>query len=557
MAHRDELRTVRTVRGHLSAFEAPVALHQGRIVKTMGDGFLAEFSSVVNAVACADVLQKLASDRNQSLAPDDRAVFRMGVHAGDILEDDGDIFGDGVNIASRLEGIAAPGTVAISSKVHEDVDRRLHLSFNDLGSVKLKNIEKPVHVFQLSVGDETEPFLPLPDLPAKPSIAVLPMQMLGRDLEDEYLADGLAEDLTTALSGVPWLFVIARNSAFTYKGLTADTRRIGTELGVHYIVEGSLRRSGDRVRISVQLVEAQDGHQIWAERYDRVLGDIFELQDQIVGELAKVIAPQIQAVEIQKSMRKRPTDLTAYDLYLNALGLLNSARIVEAEQLLEQAVEAYPDYASAKAVLSWCSTLKVAWQTSEDEDAIIEKGTALGQEALESPNCDVEAQAYAGYTIAFHSHDVERGMSLLADAVEACPSFAWAWVSRSYLETFFGDPKLGVEFGEVALRLNPKDPLIFRIYLALANAHIALGQNSQAIDSADRGLRRNSSIMGLRVLKTLALKRMERMDEAQNEASALIARHPEFRIYRFLSHAGKFSHLRDSFEDLLAVGLPK
>ncbi|MFC3612529.1 adenylate/guanylate cyclase domain-containing protein [Lutimaribacter marinistellae] len=555
MAQRDELGTIRTVRGHLSAFETPVALHHGRIVKTLGDGFLAEFSSVVDAVACADVLQKVASDRNQSLASPDRAVFRMGVHAGDILEDDGDIFGDGVNIASRLESIAAPGTVTISSKVYEDVDRRLQLGFKDLGPVKLKNIEKPVHVFQLSVGDEPEPVQPLPDLPEKPSIAVLPMQTLGSDLEDEYLADGLTEDLTTVLSGVPWLFVIARNSAFTYKGLTADTRRIGAELGVRYVVEGSLRRSGDRVRISVQLVEAQDGHQIWAERYDSVLDDVFELQDRIVGELAKAIAPQIQAVEIQKSTRKRPTDLTAYDLYLNALGLLNSARISDAERFLEKAVEAYPDYASAKAVLSWCSTLKVAWQTSEDEDSIIEKGIALSQEALESPNCDIEAQAYAGYSIAFHSHDVERGMTLLANAVDACPSFAWAWVSRSYLETFFGDPELGVRFGEVALRLNPKDPLIFRIYLALANAHIALGQNSEALDSADRGLRRNSSIMGLRVLKTLALKRMGRLEDARNESSALIARHPEFRIARFLTHAGKFAHLRDSSEDLLTVGL--
>ena len=557
MTQRDELGTIRTVRGHLSAFEAPVALHHGRIVKTMGDGFLAEFPSVVDAVACADVLQKVALERNQALAVADRAVFRMGVHAGDILEDDGDIFGDGVNIASRLEKICAPGTVTISAKVHEDVDRKLELGFKDLGPVKLKNIEQPIHVFQLDANEVTESVQSLPDLPEKPSIAVLPMKTMGDKLDDEYLADGLAEDLTTVLSGVPWLFVIARNSAFTYKGLAVDTRRIGSELGVRYLVEGSLRRAGDLVRISVQLVDTQDGRQLWAERYDSVVENVFELQDRVVAEIAKVIAPQIQAVEIQKSTRKRPTDLTAYDFYLNALGLLNSARVADAERLLEKAVKAYPDYASAKAVLSWCSTLQVAWDTSEVADAVIEKGIALGREALESPNCDVEAQAYAGYTIAFHSYDVDRGMSLLANAVDACPSFAWAWVSRSYLETFFGDPKLGAEFGEVALRLNPRDPLIFRIYLALANAHIALGQNPEALDSADKGLRRNSSIMGLRVLKTLALKRMGRLEDAQNEAAALIARHSEFRISRFLLHAGKFSHLMDSSEDLLSVGLPK
>ncbi len=557
LSQRDELGTIRTVRGHLGAFEPPVALHHGRIVKTMGDGFLAEFSSVVDAVACADILQKVAADRNQTLAPADRAIFRMGIHAGDILEEDGDIFGDGVNIASRLESIAAPGTVTVSSKVHEDVDRRLQLDFTDLGPVQLKNIEKPVHVFQLKVGGGAEPVQPLPDLPEKPSIAVLPMQTMGTELDDEYLADGLAEDLTTVLSGVPWLFVIARNSAFTYKGLTTDTRQIGAELGVRYVVEGSLRRSGNRVRISVQLADTLDGRQIWAERYDSELEDVFELQDRIVAEIARVIAPQIQAIEIQKSARKRPTDLTAYDLYLNALGMLNSARIADAEVLLEKAVEAYPDYASAKAILSWCTTLHVAWQTSEAAESIIEKGIRLCHEAMDSPQCDVETQAYAGYTMAFHSHDIDRGMSLLANAVDACPSFAWAWVSRSYLETFFGDPALGVEYGEVALRLNPRDPLIFRIYLALANAHIALHQHPKALDSADKGLRRNSGIMGLRVLKILALQRMDRLEDAREEASTLLRRHPDFRVSRFISTAGKFSHLSNSSEDLLAVGLPE
>lgn len=490
------------------------------------------------------------------LAPSDRAVFRMGIHAGDILEEDGDIFGDGVNIASRLEGIAAPGTVAISSKVHEEVDRRLGLEFRELGFKVLKNIEKPIRVYQLEAAETNEPPAPFPGLPEKPSIAILPMLSFGTDRDDEFLADGLTEDLTIVLFGVPWLFVIARNSAFTYKGLSADILRIGAEPGVRYIVEGSLRRSGDRVRISVQLASATDGRQIWADRYESEPEDIFDLQDRIVGEIVQVIAPQIQAVEIQKSTRKRPDDLTSHDVYLNALGALDSARITEAERLLEKAIEVSPDYASAKAVLAWCTTLRVAWQWSEEAEALKEKGVRLCQEAINSPQCDVETQAYAGYTMAFHLHDVDRGTVLLADAVRQCPSFAWPWASRSYIETFFGDPRLGVEFAEKALRLNPRDPLVLRIHLALTNAYYGLREYSNALFWAQKGLRRNSNIVGFQILKVLSLSMLGRAEEARDEASALIGWHPNFRVSRFMFHTGKFAHLTDAADALRASGLP-
>lgn len=556
LVQRNELKTVQTVRGHISAFEPQISLHHGRVVKTMGDGFLAEFSSVVDAVSCAALLQKIAGERNARVSKADQAIFRMGVHAGDILEEEGDIYGDGVNIASRLEGIASPGSVAISSKVFEDVERRVDLVFEDLGPKMLKNIDKPVRVYQLSAGDEHRPQSQHPDLPEKPSIAVLPLQVFSLGDENEFLADGLTEDLTTVLSGVPWLFVIARNSAFTYKGLSVGIREIGTELGVKYIVQGSLQRSGDLVRVSTQLVDTSDQRQIWAGRYGGEVKDIFDLQDGVVEEIVKAIAPQVHAIEIQRSVRKRPRERSAYDLFLSALGALNKAKVTEAEEALEDAIRTYPDYASAKAVLAWCTTLRVAWQSSKKSDALIEQGVELCRDALDSPQCDIETRAYAGYTMAFHFHDVPRGKSLVAEAVDQCPSFAWAWTSRSMLESFFGDPEQGIEYGETALRLNHLDPLVFRIYLALTNCYTGLKDSENALVCAEKGLLRNPNVVGLQALKIIALSRLGRLAEAKNEATSLMGRHPEFRVSKFMYHTGRFANVSDTGDDLLTSGLP-
>jgi len=556
MVQRDEAGTVVTVKGHISAFEPQLALHHGRIVKKMGDGFLAEFPSVVEAVSCADVLQKIAAERNQQLDESNRAIFRIGVHTGDIIEDDDDIFGDGVNIASRLEGVATPGSVAISAKVFEDVDGRLDLSFKDLGPKHLKNIQRPVRVYEIDGGAISVPQRRQHDLPDKPSIAVLPMRAFSGDPEDEFLADGLTEDLTTSLSSIPWLFVIARNSAFTYKGLAVDIRQISQDLGVRYIVEGSVRRAGNRVRISAQLADATDGKHIWADKYDGQMEDVFDLQDRIVGETVRAIAPHVQMAEIQKSARKRPGDRTSYDLYLGALNHVNSARIDEAETLLKRAIEIDPDYASAKAILAWCTTLRVAW-VSTANDTLRETGVRLCNEALESARCDIETEAYCGYTLGFHMADPDRGMALVARAVEQCPNFAWAWVSRSFLETFFGDPNQALEFAGTALRLNPRDPLIHRTYHALTIAYTALGDFENTLNAAREGLKYNSNIVGLQLQKVLALAKMARMEEARDAAAILMVRHPDFRVSRFLHHTGKFRNSVGMAEALTATGLPE
>ena len=540
MVQRNEMTAIQTVRGHISAFEPHLALHHGHIVKKMGDGFLAEFASVVEAVACAHVLQRTAAERNQNLGVSDRAVFRIGIHTGDIIEDEDDIFGDDVNIASRLESIAKPGAIAISAKVFDDVEGRLPLTFKDRGAQNLKNIQRPVRVYEIDVDASSLPERPKPELPDKPSIAVLPMQIFSNDSEDEFLADGLTEDLTTALSSVPWLFVIARNSAFTYKGLAMDIRQISQELGVRYIVEGSVRRAGTRVRISAQLADASDGKQIWADKYDGQLEDVFDLQDKIVDQTVRAVAPQIQLAEIQKSTRKRPNDRTAYDLYLGALNQLNCARIEDAETLLQEAIAIDPEYASAKAILAWCTTLRVAWQSATN-DELRENGVRLCDEALASGRRDIETEAYCGYTLGFHMHDVERGMEL---------------VSRSFLETFFGDAHRGIEFANTALRLNPRDPLVFRMYHALSIAYDGIGDSQNALATAEQGLKYNSNILGLHLQKVLALAKMRRADEARVEAESLLLLHPYFRVSRFFAHTGKFQHYAGAAEMLQATGLP-
>lgn len=260
LIQRDELGTIRTVQGHLSAFETQLGLHHGRLVKTMGDGFIAEFPSVMEAVSCAEMLQRVSGERNQTIPETGRVIFRMGVHAGDVVEDGDDILGEGVIMAARLENIAEPGTVALSARVHDEVVDRLDLEFADLGMRELKPGERPIRVFRIDPKDtvrKTEPALP-----DKPSIAVLPVVTFSDNRDDAFLADGLSKELTAALSGVPWLFVIARNSAFSYKGLSVDVRWVGTELGVRYLVEGSVRRSGSAVRISAQLADAADGRQM-------------------------------------------------------------------------------------------------------------------------------------------------------------------------------------------------------------------------------------------------------------------------------------------------------
>jgi TolB-like protein/class 3 adenylate cyclase len=322
---QDEAGTLARLRTHRRELINPeIAEHKGRIVKTTGDGILIEFPSVVEAVACAVAVQRGMAERNAGTPEEQQIVFRVGINLGDIIiAEDNDIHGDGVNVAARLEGIAEPGGICVAAIVHDQVRDKLDLVFDDIGDQALKNIARPVRVYRVRLATaetapsalsvKTTPTLPLPD---KPSIAVLPFQNMSGDSEQEYFADGMVEEIITALSRIRWLFVIARNSSFTYKGQAVDVKQVGRELGVRYVLEGSVRKGGNRVRITAQLIDAESGSHLWADRFDGPVEDVFELQDSVANSVAGVIEPTLQAAEIRRSSERPTNDHTAYDLYL-------------------------------------------------------------------------------------------------------------------------------------------------------------------------------------------------------------------------------------------------
>ncbi len=525
---KDEEATIRSFNAHLSALGPIIGTHSGRLFKTMGDGFLVEFGSVVDAVSCAVAMQRRIIERNAGEPEAGRLVFRMGVHVGDVIVDSDDILGDSVNVAARLEGIAKPGGVSVSSRVFDDVENKLDLDFIDTGVRTLKNIAKPVRVYEVAIEAQASAHVAL-ERPDKPSLAVLPFENMSSDPEQEYFADGLSEDLITALSYVPWIFVIARNSSFTYKGLTVDVRKIGEELGVRYVLEGSVRRAAGRVRVTGQLIDTETGNHIWADRYDGVLEDIFELQDTITRAVVGAIAPKIESAEIERAARKRPDSLTAYDHYLKARAALNNHQIKEATALLEQAIAASSDYAKAKAVRAWCYTLS-GWRGDISIDDDRNTAIRLAEEALASPNADSETSAYAGYTIAFMRSGTERGIRLVEDATVQCPSFAWAWASLALLEYYFRSPERAIVLGETALRLNPRDPQSFRCEMAIAGAYLVLKRFEECLRYCERGLQKDPDIQFFILYRIVSLVQLDRIEQAGAVSQRFIERHPEFGI---------------------------
>ena len=344
----DEEGTLNQMKAHRRALVDPkIEEHRGRIVKTTGDGLLAEFASVVDAVRCAVDVQRGMVARNAGIANDKRIEYRIGVNVGDIIIDGGDIFGDGVNVAARLEGLAKPGGICVSARVQEDVRGRLDIAFDDEGEQQLKNIEWPVRVYRVQFGGAAliaRTALPIPD---KPSIAVLPFDSLSADPDQTYLADGIVEAITAELSRIRSFFVIARNSAFAYKGRAVNARDIGSELGVAYLLEGSVQKAGNRLRITVQLIETEGGAHVWSGRYDGTLDDIFDLQDRITEQVAGALQPSIRIAEIERSRRKRPQDLGAYDYAMRAMPhvwALEKEESAKALELLDKALAIDPAY---------------------------------------------------------------------------------------------------------------------------------------------------------------------------------------------------------------------
>jgi adenylate cyclase len=413
-----------------------IATHRGRIVKTTGDGMLVEFASAVDAVRCSADVQRSMADQNADVPQDKRVEFRIGIHVGDIIFDDNDIFGDGVNIAARLEGISDAGGVCISDDTYRQIRGKVEIVFDDIGPQALKNILEPMRAWRIridanafalsqNVSFETHP-LALPD---KPSIAVLPFQNMSGDPEQEYFADGMVEDIITGLSRSRSLFVIARNSTFTYKGKVVDIKQVGRDLGVRYVLEGSVRKAGNRVRITGQLIEASTGNHIWAERFDSELEDIFDLQDRVTSSVIGAIYPSIRFAEIERSRRKRPQDLSAYDYAMRAMPhvwALEKDESAKALEMLDAAIAIDPKYPLALSLAGWCHAQRSVYNWADDIAGSQVLALTLAERAVELSDDDPLILAVLG---AVHTFVRNYGTArvLLERAITLDPSAAWAW----------------------------------------------------------------------------------------------------------------------------------
>jgi adenylate cyclase len=442
-----------------------IAGHHGRIVKTTGDGLLVEFASVVDAVRCAVEVQQTIPGWNSGVGADNRIELRIGINLGDVIVEGDDLYGDGVNIAARIEALADAGGVFVSNTVHDQVRDRLPFVFEDLGEQQVKNIARPVRVYRVrdvgSAGkNPSAPALPLPD---KPSIAVLPFANMSGDPEQEYFADGMVEEIITALSRIRWLFVIARNSSFTYKGQAVDVKRVGHELGVRYVLEGSVRKAGDRVRITAQLIDALSGAHLWADRFDGSLEDIFELQDKITLSVAGVIEPALRAAEIRRSFDRPTNDLTAYDPYLRALSHWSSydqQRVLQALDLLGKAVERDPRYGPTLAVAAHCHCLLAVSGSTEDPKTDRRTSIDLARRALLIGPDDPDVLAPAAFVLGCFGDDIDVALGLIDHCCSLNPSCARGWYSSGVLRIFAGQPGIALEHFERLLRLSPRDRLI-------------------------------------------------------------------------------------------------
>ena len=529
---------LKAIRRELS--DPKVKEHRGRIVKTTGDGLLIEFASVVDAVRCALEVQEKMAERNIDVPVEQRMEFRFGVHQGDIIVEDGDIFGDGVNLAARLEALAEPGGICISRVVRDEVRDKLDLAFDDLGEQSLKNIARPVHAFAIRLGPrasragESPAFqsTPLP-LPDKPSLAILPFQNMTGDAEQEYFVDGMVEEITTAIARLPWLFVIARNSAFTYKGKPADVKQVAQELGVRYVLEGSVRKAGNRVRITGQLIDTATGAHIWADRFDGALDDIFELQDQVASSVAGAIEPKLRQSEIERASRKPTASLTAYDFYLRALAQsyrYTDEGVAEAVVLARRALTIDPSYAPAAALVGWCHWHQryQGWGAVSDEE--VTAGVRLARQALEAGRDDPDTVSRAAVTLLALAGETPMAEAALDRVLRLNPNAAIAWMARGWIHAFRSQPEAAIDAFDRALRLSPFDPLGYNVTGGLAVAHLGARRFEEAIEWADRALHDQPRFTVAVRAKVVANAHLGRIDEARIELGRMLALYPGLTI---------------------------
>jgi adenylate cyclase len=530
------LARLRTLRSDL--IDPTIAVHHGRIVKRTGDGSIIEFRSVVDAVRCAIEVQNGLIERNAGVSEDRRIQFRVGIHVGDVVEEsDGDLMGDGVNIAARLQSVCKPGGVCLSGAAYDHVRDRVTETFVDLGEKPLKNIARPVRVYEFALDRrsaksapaalETPPLV----LPDKPSIAILPFQNMSGDAEQEYFADGMVEEIITALSRIRWLFVIARNSSFTYKGQAVDVKQVGRELGVRYVLEGSVRKAGSRLRITAQLIDATNGAHLWADRFEGSLEDLFDLQDKVAISVAGVIEPALRQSEIERARRKRPDSLDAYDLYLRALPYAFTPMPEDADKalpLLGKAIELEPDHAAAHAIIAWCHEARYLRGGMQEETRLAALHHA--RLAIAGGSDDAATLATAGFVIAVCGRDYETALTAFDRSFALSSSLALALGFSSIVRAWKGDDAIAVEQASRALRLSPFDPLIYMPYIALAYAHFAAGRFEEMVSAANLATQSNPRFTPPLVLLAAALGCLDRSEDAKTVVQRLLELQPGITV---------------------------
>ena len=509
--------------------------HRGRIVKTTGDGMLVQFASVVDALRCAVEIQRGMVERNAEMPEEKRIEFRMGINVGDIIIDGDDIYGDGVNVAARLEGLAEPGGICVSLGVRDQVRDKLDLAFDDAGEQQLKNIARPVRVYRVRLGGGTatrsRPALALPD---KPSIAVLPFENMSGDPEQEYFADGMVEEIITALSRFRQLFVIARNSSFTYKGRAVDVKQVGRELGVRYVLEGSVRKAANRVRITGQLIDASTGAHLWADRFDGGLEDIFDLQDQVTASVVGAIAPKLEQAEIERAKRKPTENLDAYDYYLRGMaGVHQWTREANNEALST----VLPGHRARPRIsprpMAWrrgATPQRKAsgWMTDRAQE--IAEAARLARRAAELGKDDAVALCTAGIALAYVVGDLDDGAALIDRALVLNPNLAWAWLFSGWVKIWLGEPEVAIERVARAMRLSPHDPQIFNMQTGTAAAHFFAGRYAEALSWAETAVREQPNYLLATCMAAASDALAGRLAEAQKAMARLRQLDPELRI---------------------------
>jgi len=518
----DEAGTFTALKALRKELLAPkVVEHHGRIVKLMGDGALVEFPSIVDAVECAVAVQRGMAERNAGVPADRRIELRIGVNLGDVMIEGSDIYGNGVNVAARLQELAAPGGITLSATAHEHAEAKVDIGFQDGGEHELKNIAKPVRIYHWSDDADRQPGiastkgkLSLPDMPA---IAVLPFTNMSGDPEQEYFSDGLAEDIITALSHWHSFPVIARNSSFSFKGQQLRVQEIAEELEARYILEGSVRKSGKRLRITAQLIDSQSGHHVWAERFDRQLEDIFDIQDEITNRIAATIVPELEHFEHRRSTAKRTEDLNAWDYFLRGMETFHNETCEGTEtsmRMFQSAVDLDPNYCDAWARLGWCYARIVMFGCVEDRDASLKLGFEAARRAVALD--DGSAMAHMGLgAVHIWAEETDLGLAEAQIALELNPNFAIAAMAVGNRLDLMGKTEEGITQMERSLTLNPRDPNRWRYMAYLSRAYISLGDNQRAADWARKSVLLRPDLPEALFRCAVCVAHLDEVDEAR------------------------------------------